>query len=81
MPCASGEVLPTLLTLLTRQNEDPEDDDWSVAMAAGACLQLFAQNIGSYVLNQPYILLDQFNKRNWRARSRRYGFWINFGWT
>ena len=47
---ASGEVLPTLLTLLTRQNEDPEDDDWSVAMAAGACLQLFAQNIGNYVV-------------------------------
>lgn len=47
---AIQDVLPTLLTLLTRQNDDPEDDDWSVAMAAGACLQLFAQNTGNYVV-------------------------------
>ncbi|KAG7196020.1 karyopherin beta [Scheffersomyces spartinae] len=48
---AIHDVVPNLLTLLTRQNEDPEDDDWSVAMAAAACLQLFAQCTGNYVLN------------------------------
>lgn len=48
---AIHDVVPNLLTLLTRQNEDPEDDDWSVAMAAAACLQLFAQCTGNYVLS------------------------------
>lgn len=68
---ASGEVLPTLLTLLTRQNEDPEDDDWSVAMAAGACLQLFAQNIGNYVVEPTihFVGSNLANKENWRARE------------
>ncbi|RCK56108.1 Importin subunit beta-1 [Candida viswanathii] len=68
---ASTEVLPTLLTLLTRQNEDPEDDDWSVAMAAGACLQLFAQNIGNYVVDQTihFVGSNLTNEEDWRARE------------
>ncbi|CAI5758944.1 unnamed protein product [Candida verbasci] len=71
---ASTEVLPTLLTLLTRQNDDPEDDDWSVAMAAGACLQLFAQNIGNYVVD-PTIsfvganLVKYDNEDSWHQRE------------
>ncbi|KAF8002263.1 hypothetical protein HF325_003228 [Metschnikowia pulcherrima] len=44
------DVLPVLLSLLMKQNEDPEDDDWSVAMAAGSCLQLFAASTGMYVV-------------------------------
>lgn len=47
---ATNDVLPVLLMLLTKQNEDPEDDDWSVAMAAGSCLQLFATTTGMYVM-------------------------------
>lgn len=47
---ATNDVLPVLLSLLTRQNEDPEDDDWSVAMAAGSCLQLFATTTAMYVV-------------------------------
>ncbi|CAK9438558.1 uncharacterized protein LODBEIA_P27820 [Lodderomyces beijingensis] len=68
---ASSEVLPTLLTLLTRQNEDPEDDDWSVAMAAGACLQLYAQDIGNYVVDPTiqFVGTNITNKENWRARE------------
>ena len=46
----TNDVLPVLLSLLTKQNEDPEDDDWSVAMAAGSCLQLFATTTGMYVV-------------------------------
>ncbi|OBA20355.1 ARM repeat-containing protein [Metschnikowia bicuspidata var. bicuspidata NRRL YB-4993] len=47
---ACRDVLPVLLTLLTKQNDDPDDDDWSVAMAAGSCLQLFATTTGMYVV-------------------------------
>ncbi|KAK6457875.1 karyopherin-beta [Scheffersomyces xylosifermentans] len=67
---AIQDVLPTLLTLLTRQNEDPEDDDWSVAMAAGACLQLFAQNIGNYVV-EPTLSFVAANIAgpDWRAKE------------
>lgn len=67
---ATNDVLPVLLKLLKNQNEDPEDDDWSVAMAAGSCLQLFAQATGMYVV-QP--TLDFFEKNigqaEWRDRE------------
>ncbi|CAN6674382.1 importin subunit beta-1 [Trichomonascus vanleenenianus] len=67
---ALERILPTLLGLLTRQEEDYNDDDWSVAMAAGACLQLFAQNTGNFVV-QP--TLDFVSKNivspNWQERE------------
>ncbi|VEU21294.1 DEKNAAC102498 [Brettanomyces naardenensis] len=56
---AISDVLPTLLGLLTRQNEDEDDDSWSVAMAAGACLQLFAQNTGNYVVRPTLQFVEQ----------------------
>ncbi|KAI0461360.1 hypothetical protein LJB42_001028 [Komagataella kurtzmanii] len=67
---AIQDVLPTLLTLLTRQNEDAEDDSWSVAMAAGACLQLFAQNTGNYVV-QPTLQFVEGNLTGptWRNKE------------
>ena len=67
---AIQDVLPTLLTLLTRQNDDPEDDDWSVAMAAGACLQLFAQNTGNYVVEPTLQFVSaNINSDNWRYKE------------
>ncbi|KAK6202673.1 armadillo-type protein [Scheffersomyces amazonensis] len=67
---AINEVLPTLLTLLTRQHEDPEDDDWSVAMAAGSCLSLYANNVQNYVV-EPTLLFVTTNikSENWRERE------------
>lgn len=67
---AIKDVLPTLLALLTKQNEDLEDDTWSVAMAAGACLQLYAQNVGNYVV-QPTLQFVENNigSPNWRNRE------------
>ncbi|CAR25358.1 karyopherin beta [Lachancea thermotolerans CBS 6340] len=64
------EVVPNLLNLLTRQNEDVEDDDWNVAMSAGACLQLFAQNCGNYVV-EPVLRYVELNitSDNWRNRE------------
>ncbi|ABN65334.2 karyopherin-beta [Scheffersomyces stipitis CBS 6054] len=67
---AIQDVLPTLLTLLTRQNEDPEDDDWSVAMAAGACLQLFSQNIGNYIVEPTLQFVGaNISSQDWRAKE------------
>ncbi|KAG6911089.1 hypothetical protein DXG01_004604 [Tephrocybe rancida] len=39
---ALPEVLPVLMKLLTKQEEDAEDDEWNVSMAAGTCLSLLA---------------------------------------
>lgn len=67
---ATSEVLPVLLTLLTKQNDDPEDDDWSVAMAAGSCLQLFALTTGMYVV-EPTLSFFAANIKldEWRNRE------------
>lgn len=68
---AIQDVLPNLLILLTKQNEDPDDDDWSVAMAAGACLQLFAQNTGNCIVEPVLHFVEQniVNKDDWRCRE------------
>lgn len=67
---ACREVLPRLLVLLTKQNEDPEDDDWSVAMAAGSCLQLLATTTGMYVV-QPTLefFVANIEQPDWRNRE------------
>ncbi|KAG6866308.1 hypothetical protein C0991_005775 [Blastosporella zonata] len=39
---ALPEIIPVLLLLLTKQEEDAEDDEWNVSMAAGTCLSLLA---------------------------------------
>ncbi|KAK6464775.1 armadillo-type protein [Scheffersomyces coipomensis] len=67
---ALQDVLPTLLTLLTRQHEDPEDDDWSVAMAAGSCLALFANNVQNYVTDPTLQFVSaNIGSENWRERE------------
>ncbi|ODV94611.1 hypothetical protein PACTADRAFT_50482 [Pachysolen tannophilus NRRL Y-2460] len=67
---AIQDVLPTLLTLLTRQNEDPEDESWTVAMAAGACLTLFAQNTQNYVVQPTLQFVEQhIGSNSWRDRE------------
>lgn len=67
---AISDVLPTLLSLLMRQNEDSDDDSWSVAMAAGACLQLFAQDTGNYVVRPTLQFVEQnLAGQEWRQKE------------
>lgn len=40
---ALPEILPVMLMLLTRQEEDASEDEWNVSMAAGTALALLAQ--------------------------------------
>lgn len=67
---AISDVLPVLLELLTKQNDDFEDDTWSISMAAAACLQLFAQDTGDYVV-QPTLqfFAQNIGSDNWRNRE------------
>ncbi|PFH47543.1 hypothetical protein AMATHDRAFT_67559 [Amanita thiersii Skay4041] len=39
---ALPEIVPVLLMLLTKQEEDADEDEWNVSMAAGTCLSLLA---------------------------------------
>ena len=39
---ALPEIIPVLLVLLTRQDEDADEDEWNVSMSAGTCLALLA---------------------------------------
>ena len=39
---ALPEIVPVLLQLLCQQEEDADDDEWNVSMAAGTCLSLLA---------------------------------------
>lgn len=67
---ALNEVLPTLLQLLTRQDEDADDDDWNVSMAAAACLQLFAEDTGSAVVNPTlHFVESNIQQKDWRNRE------------
>ncbi|KAI0428240.1 armadillo-type protein [Xylaria sp. FL1042] len=65
---ATGEVVPQLLTLLTRQDEDATDDEYNLARAAYQCLQLYAQAVGPNIV--PPVL--QFVEQHLRSEDWHY---------
>lgn len=67
---ALPEILPVLLQLLTKQEEDTTDDEWNVSMAAGTCLALLAQCVGDSIVT-PIIPFVEGNIKNedWRFRE------------
>ncbi|CAK7274548.1 karyopherin Kap95 [Sporothrix epigloea] len=62
---ATSEVVPALLNLLTKQDEDAADDEYSVSRAAYQCLTLYAQAVGSAIM--PHII--QFVESNLRQED------------
>lgn len=67
---ACGEVIPVLLQLLTKQDEDAADDEYNISRAAYQCLQLYAQAAGHIVI-QPVIQFVEANLRSddWHNRD------------
>jgi importin subunit beta-1 len=47
---AANEVVPVLLLLLTKQDEDATDDEYNLSRAAYQCLQLYAQAVGATII-------------------------------
>ncbi|KZT05199.1 ARM repeat-containing protein [Laetiporus sulphureus 93-53] len=47
---ALPEIVPVLLQLLTRQEEDADEDEWNISMAAGTCLGLLAQAVADPIV-------------------------------
>ena len=40
---ALPELVPVLLTLMTRQEEDADEDEWNISMSVSYCLGALAQ--------------------------------------
>lgn len=67
---ALPEILPIILQLLTRQEEDADEDEWNVSMAAGTCLSLLARATGDIIV-QPVIPFIEANIKSadWHQRE------------
>lgn len=65
---ATQEVVPVLLELLAKQDEDATDDEYNLSRAAYQCLQLWSQAVGSTAV--PAVL--QFVEKNLRVEDWRY---------
>lgn len=67
---ATNEVVPTLLLLLTKQDEDATDDEYNLSRAAYQSLQLYAQAVGANII-PPVIQFVEANLRHddWHFRE------------
>lgn len=67
---AMPEILPVLLSLLTEKDEEDDEDDWNISMAAGTCIQLFA-NVCRDEIVGPVIQFVEANIRStdWHHRD------------
>jgi importin subunit beta-1 len=63
-------LVPVLTETLTKQDDEPDEDTWNVAMAAGTCLSLVAvcvrDEVVDYVL--PFVQIH-INSQNWKFRE------------
>ncbi|CAG8581119.1 5197_t:CDS:10, partial [Scutellospora calospora] len=67
---ALPEILPVLLWLLTKQEEEADEDDWNVSMAAGTCLALLAQCVEDAVVAPVIPFVENHIRNNdWRFRE------------
>lgn len=62
---AAAEVVPVLLTLLTKVEDDVSDMEYNIAKAAYQCLCLYAQAVGSPII--PFVL--EFVEKNLRSED------------
>mmetsp|Transcript_16497 Transcript_16497/g.27260 ORF Transcript_16497/g.27260 Transcript_16497/m.27260 type:complete len:855 (+) Transcript_16497:110-2674(+) len=63
-------LVPLLLETMTRQEEDQDEDAWNVSMAAGTCLALVANTVGSEVVQYVMPFVQQNIKNpDWHFRE------------
>ena len=67
---AAGEVVPVLLELLTKQDEDASDDEYNLSRAAYQSLQLYSQAVGGAII-APVLQFVETNLRadDWHKRD------------
>ncbi|KAI1456773.1 ARM repeat-containing protein [Annulohypoxylon moriforme] len=67
---ATNEVVPALLQLLTKQDEDATDDEYNLARAAYQCLQLYAQAVGPSIITPVIQFVEQhLRSEDWHYRE------------
>jgi importin subunit beta-1 len=67
---ATQEVVPVLLELLAKQDEDADDNEYNTSRAAYQCLQLWAQCVGSGVMPPVLAFIEKFiRSEDWHYRD------------
>ena len=67
---ALPEILPVILQLLTKQEEDADDDEWNVSMAAGTCLSLLALAVNDSIVSVVVPFIEQnITSQDWHFRE------------
>ena len=67
---ATNEVVPVLLELLTKQDEDAADDEYNISRAAYQCLSLWAQTVGNVVIAPVLQFVEKFLRaEDWHQRD------------
>lgn len=63
-------LVPILTESLTKQEDEPDEDTWNVAMAAGTCLSLVANCVADEVVPHVMPFVEQnINNENWKLRE------------
>ena len=67
---ALPEIVPVLLQLLTHQEEDADEDEWNVSMAASTCMGLLAQAVSDNIVPAviPFIEAN-IRHQDWHLRE------------
>ncbi|KAK9764087.1 karyopherin Kap95 [Basidiobolus ranarum] len=67
---ALEQIVPVLLSLLSKQEEDADEDEWNVAMAAATCLSLFAQCVENNIVSLVIPFVEtHIRNTEWRLRE------------
>ncbi|KAF8335779.1 karyopherin Kap95 [Cantharellus anzutake] len=67
---ALPEILPVILTLLTRQEEDADEDEWNISMAAGTCLVLLATAVNDAIVPAVIPFIESnITSQDWHQRE------------
>ncbi|KAI6002203.1 armadillo-type protein [Pisolithus orientalis] len=67
---ALPEVVPVLLTLLTRQEEDADEDEWNISMSAGTCFNFMAQAVADPIVDAVIPFIEAHIKSpDWHQRE------------
>lgn len=70
---AVSYVIPTLLTLLSKQTSEDDEDEWNVSKAAATCLGLFANCVQDDLLTGTSVIFPFIEKNigspDWRYRD------------
>jgi importin subunit beta-1 len=67
---AAPEVVPTLLLLMTKQDDDATDEEYNISRAAYQCLQLYSQCIGRNIMQfvVPFVQ-NSIENSDWHQRE------------